>query len=783
MKSNRSIYTILIITVASILYSCSTTSKLDQGDQLYTGMKKTKFYDKDKSENAEATIANVENVLDASPNNAFMGGTKQMSFFPPIGLWMYNKYVDDSTGFGRWMFKRFATKPITIKSVNPKNRCLVAKSILNEAGYFSGSANYKIITNKRNPKKAMIKYFVNMGPLLIIDEIEPLDISGVPDSLKTKKWQYKFIKPGDPFSIQKMKDEREAIAAAMRNDGFYFMSPDAIIFKADTLQKILHATLKPTFKSNLAKEVFHKWELRNLSITMNGLEGQAPNNEIDYKGLKIRFYGKKPPVRPGILRQRIRFREGKLYTQIDEDLTRQELARLGAFGGMEYRFIPYAEDSLKSFAEIGKLDLSILASLDKPWDASLEGAFNFKSNNFMGPGLKFSMAKRNVFGGGEKVGFDIYGSYEVQSGHRQAGTKFFDLNSYEVGTALNFAFPSILWPGLTDKYYHFPTSTNFQFSTSVLNRAGFFSMVNLGLNAMYEFQPHSQHKHRIYPIKLNYNFIQHKTQKFEDILAQNPALRLSLRSQLIPQMSYTYTYDNYSGRHNKHHIWAELGFSQAGNIINALYSLGKEKYNDTKKIFGVPYSQFVKATAELRYTYNINRNMAIATRFGTGIIYAYGNMDVAPYSEQFYVGGANSIRAFTVRSTGPGKYVPDRDNKYGFLDQTGDFKLEFNTEYRYRLIGNLYGALFLDAGNVWLLRKDENRPGGAISEINGAGDFFKQIALGTGTGFRYDLTFLVVRLDFGYGLHLPYDTGKKGYFNVPNFKDGFGVHVAIGYPF
>lgn len=782
MKKHLTVIFGLIISLG--IFGCSTTSKLDPEDQLYTGMRKIKFYDKDNSQHAETTISNIENVLNASPNNSFMGGTKQMTFIPPIGLWMYNKYVDDSTGFGKWMFKRFATKPITIKSVNPKNRCLVAKSILNEAGYFHGSTNYEILTNKRNPKKAEIKYYVTMGPAMKYGEIMPLNASGIPDSIKTKEWNFQFLKPGAPFSIEDMKREREAISSAMRNDGFYFINSDAIIFQVDTLIKTGFASVKTTFRKDLPKEVFHKWQTNKISIVMNGLEGQTPNNEINYKGLKVRFYGKKPPVRLGVLRQHIRFKEGKLYTQFDEDMTRQALARLGAFGGMEYRFIPDTQDSLTSFEDIGKLNISILASQDKPWDASLEGSFKIKSNNYMGPGLRFSMAKRNVFGGGEKVSFDIYGSYELQAGHRQqTGTKFFDMNSYEVGTSLNFTFPNILWPGLTDRYYFFPTTTNFQLSSSMLNRAGFFSMVNLGLNAMYEFQPHSQHKHTIYPIKLNYNLMQHKTQKFEEILQDNPALRLSLRSQLIPQMSYTYTYDNYFSKKRAHHIWFELGFSQAGNIINALYSLGPKRYNETKKILGVPFSQFVKATAEVRYTFNIDRNQAIATRLGAGAIYAYGNMDVAPYSEQFYVGGANSIRAFTVRSIGPGKYIPNKNNKYGFLDQSGDIKLEFNTEYRFRLIGDLYGALFVDAGNIWLLRKDINRPGGSISEINGVSDFFKQIALGTGTGFRYDLTFLVVRLDFGYGLHLPYDTGKKGYFNVPKFKDGFGIHIAIGYPF
>ena len=162
-----------------------------------------------------------------------------------------------------------------------------------------------------------------------------------------------------------------------------------------------------------------------------------------------------------------------------------------------------------------------------------------------------------------------------------------------------------------------------------------------------------------------------------------------------------------------------------------------------------------------------------------GVLWSYGNQTVAPYSEQFYIGGANSLRAFTVRSLGPGTYNPGKDARYGYLDQTGDIKLEANVEYRFPIFGDLYGATFLDAGNVWLLRKDKSRPGGQLTWK----DLAKSIALNTGIGVRYDLDFLVIRLDLGVALHVPYDTGKSGYYNIPKFKDGLGLHFAIGYPF
>ena len=170
-------------------------------------------------------------------------------------------------------------------------------------------------------------------------------------------------------------------------------------------------------------------------------------------------------------------------------------------------------------------------------------------------------------------------------------------------------------------------------------------------------------------------------------------------------------------------------------------------------------------------------NINIATRLFGGVIYSYGNSEAAPYTDQFYVGGANSIRAFTVRSLGPGAYRP-KNSKYSYMDQTGDVKLEANAELRARLVGDLHGAIFLDAGNVWTLRHDAKRPGAQLTAST-----IKNIALGTGVGLRYDLDFLVIRFDVGIGLHAPYATSKSGFYNIERFKDGLGLHFAIGYPF
>ena len=205
----------------------------------------------------------------------------------------------------------------------------------------------------------------------------------------------------------------------------------------------------------------------------------------------------------------------------------------------------------------------------------------------------------------------------------------------------------------------------------------------------------------------------------------------------------------------------------------------------------------MRVETDLTKTWTLDAKTQLVGHVNAGIVYSYGNSTEAPFSENFYVGGANSIRAFTVRSIGPGSFkgIPG-DRQFSYLMQNGDTKLVMNLELRRRLFGNLYGALFLDAGNVWssadwLLPQDDGQDHDFVDTWNSyfsgidlrASRFFRELATGTGIGLRYDLDFLVLRADWGFGLHLPYDTGKSGYFNIPRFKDMHSLHIAIGYPF
>ena len=305
---------------------------------------------------------------------------------------------------------------------------------------------------------------------------------------------------------------------------------------------------------------------------------------------------------------------------------------------------------------------------------------------------------------------------------------------------------------------------------------------NVKLKGSYEWQTGGGEKSSliITPFKLTFNVLQHQSEEFREIADANPALYISLKDQFIPAMEYTYTYDNASARGIKNPIWWQSTVTSAGNLTSVIYrAFGQSFSKEDKRLLNVPFAQFVKLNTEFRHLWNMDKNNKIASRVALGALFAYGNATIAPYSEQFYVGGANSIRAFTVRSIGPGGYHP-AESRYSYLDQTGTFRFEANVEYRFRIFKSIWGATFLDAGNVWLMRKDEARPNSQL-ELK---TFPKQIALGTGVGIRYDMDILVFRLDFGIPLHLPYDTERSGYYNVTgSFMKNLGIHFAIGYPF
>ncbi len=769
--------------------SCSTTKHIPEGEQLYTGQRGMIIHNPYPTSVGETAIEEVEAALAAAPNNAFLGSST-MRWPIPLGLWTYNVFGRSEKGVGRWIYNKFGNEPVLLSSVNPDIRIKAAQNLLRDYGYFNGRVSYRTFTDKRDSLKVKLQYTVDMRNPYVIDTVEYRGFKPQTKRIMELGRRRSLISPGEQFNVLDLDGERTRISTLLRNVGCYYFRPDYLTYQADTtLVRGGHVSMRLIPVEGMppvAEKVFYEGKR---SFFLLGRNGEEPNDSLQYRDLTIHYYNKLQ-VRPNMLYRWTNY-QGFLRKQAVQDsaglsrrrdfmhrysLNRQNriqerLANIGIFKYTDMQYTPrdttFAKDTL---------DLRFVAALDKPYDAELDFNYKMKSNNQTGPGASFTVTKKNVFGGGESWNVKLYGSYEWQTGKNSSSL----MNSYEMGISTALTFPRVVFPRMGDREYDFPATTTFKLYADRLNRAKYYKLLAFGGNVTYDFKPQATQKHSFTPFRLTFNVLSGQTDAFRQLQADNPTLYTSLQDQFIPVMEYTFTYDNASVRDKRHPIWWQTTIASAGNVTSLIYlATGQSLSEKGKKLMGVPFAQYLKLNSEFRYLYRINKNQSIATRVAAGIIRAYGNAYTAPYTEQFYVGGANSVRAFTTRGVGPGGYIPSNDKRYAYINHVGDVRLEANAEYRFHLIADLHGALFLDAGNVWLLREDPDRPQGKLT----LKDFPKQIALGTGVGLRYDMDFLVFRLDLGIALHDPYDTGKSGYYNIPKFKDGMALHFAIGYPF
>ena len=768
-------YIFVLLGMLAGLSSCSTTKHLPEGETLYLGLKNITIQNEDETKAGQTALDEVMGAISIAPNNAIV--TYPNVRFPiPFGLWMYNRFERYEKGFGRWIFKHLAADPVLLSEVNPDTRAKVAGNLLRDYGFFDGHVTWKIDSTK-NERAVKLSYNIDMGRPYRIDTLLYEGFAPRTDSLIHARSSERLVHTDDYFNVNTLNAERQRVVDLLRNHGYYYARTDFLTFLADTLMRPGYVMLKMVPAANLPKEALKTYHIGKTAVYLTGYNGEPPVDSMKLRDFTVFYAGDKPGLRFDVLRKRFLYRKGELYSQTRQDYTQEALSRLGVFKFNEMQYLPRSgEDTL---------DVRVNAMFDLPYDSELELNVTTKSTKQTGPGAIFKLTKKNFLRMGASLNLELKGSYEWQTSSTVDGDKSV-MNSYELGAALSLDFPRIVIPWVRNRIdpFRFPSETHFRIYAEQVNRARYFKMLSFGGSISYSFQKSRSMKHTVTPVHLAFNHLQRRTATFDSIALANPMLFHSLDDQFIPSISYTFTYDD-SWRQRRWRIWWENSFTSAGNITSAIYAaFGRGFKEKEKKFLGTPFAQFLKFTSEIRPLFYINEKQQLAGRLMAGVIWAYGNKTIAPYNEQFYVGGANSIRAFTVRSLGPGRFHPADNAAYSYVDETGDIKLEANLEYRFRLFsnmfgGNLNGAVFLDAGNVWLMRKDEARPGAEFTFKH----FFDNIAVGTGVGIRYDLSFLVLRLDWGIALHVPYETGRSGYYNIPRFKDGQGLHFAIGYPF
>jgi len=777
----RKINNIAFLFLASLIaVSCSTTKKIPEGDQLFIGLTDIKYNNYEKNSHAEKTKEEVEAALATAPNGALFGSSYYRTPFP-YGLWIWNAFSGSNGHVAKWITKSFGKKPVLMSWVNPTLRASVAQSVLRNHGYFRASVGYETFTQK-NPKKAKIGYNVDMSHLFTIDTIEYVNFPANADSLLSASSDNRLLHSGDAFDVAALDAERTRITKLFRNNGYYYYQSRYASYLADTVAIPGKVKLRLQLADSIPAAVSRKWYIGKVNIEMRKKFMEQLNDSFSNRFFSVHFNGRRPPIRTRVIMSDMKLRPRSLYNYENYLESANKINSTGLFSTVDFRFTPR-----DTTAKCDTLDLTLSCVFNKPYDFYIETNVTNRTSGRFGPELVLGFAKRNAFRGGEKLDVNLHGSYEWETNGGNS-----KMNSYEYGLDTSLEFPRLVAPFMggnrprRDKktqrrrrmrYYTTPT-TLAKLSFNVLNRPNYFKMHTTSAEWTYKWQRTATSRHEFSPLMLKYQYLNRTTNAFDSILTENPYLSTTMQNMFIPKMRYYYKY--VSPKTYRNPIYWDFTVTEAGNILSLGYMAAGKKWGEKdKKMFKDAYAQFLKLETDFTKTWQLSTSSQLLAHVSAGAIFTYGNSSQAPYSEQFYVGGANSIRAFTVRTIGPGSYMVPGDSKLSYIDQTGDLKLVFNLEYRKRLFGSVYGAVFIDAGNIWTLKDDGYRNGSKFRFKN----LLDETALGTGIGLRYDLDFLVLRLDWGVGLHLPYDTGKSGYFNIGKFKDCHSLHLAVGYPF
>lgn len=771
---------IIYLCVSLLLMACSTTSSVPEDDWLYTGLDDIK-YDAENKSGDHYIIAQteIEAALACAPNGALFGSSYYRTPFP-YGLWIWNATEGKDGPVSNWLRKSFGKEPVLMSWVNPELRASVAQNTLKNNGYFRGSVDYDIIQQK-NPRQQKIGYKVDMGHLFTLDTIKYVGFSSAADSLIATTEAHATIHQGDGFSVSALDAERSRISQLFRNNGYYYYQPAFTTYLADTLMAPGKVQLQLHQVSDIPEEALRPWSIGKIDITVRRNRTEEITTHRNRRRITVHHGGKTSPLRMRNIMTNMKLRSGQLYNQ---DLHIETVNRLNTMGMFSQCDVTFSKRDTTSTCDT--LDVALNAILGEPYSLSLETDIHNKSNGFIGPTVAIGITRNNLFHGGEKLSFNLHGGIEWNLMTKQVGANEYDhLNTYEYGGDVTLEIPRLLFPGMERKRFTVSPSTVIKLDAGAQNRSGYFRMNTFGAELTYKLQTSPTLMHEFTPLMVDYQQMAKTTERFDSIVSKYPYLEQTMRDKLIPRMRYTIIYTSPSSYLNP--IRWETTISEAGNVLSLGYlAAGKDWNQKDKELFKTPYSQFVKITTDLVKTWRLTEKSELVGHVNAGYIWCYGNSNFAPYSEEFYVGGANSIRAFNVRGIGPGRSFTGANSQEAMTLNTGTMKLQLNMEYRFNLFGSLNAAVFADAGNVWDTHTDDD----VLQRAEKYGDprfrlnhLLGDLATCVGLGIRYDLDFLVIRLDWGLGLHVPYSTSKSGYFNIPTFRDAQALHFAVGYPF
>ena len=759
-----------------LLSSCSGLKYVPEGQRLYTGSKVI-IKSPEKNKNQSALQTELESVLRPKPNGAILGQR------PKLYFWHLGQ--GKTKGLGKFLADKFGEAPVLLKNVKISATSGLITNRLYNNGFFKAGVTNEVVTQERT---AQVNYTANTGKVYTIKEINfPVGDTLINAAVRATQ-AGTLLQVGEPYNLNTFTAERVRIDNVLKNEGYFYFSPQYLIFQVDSTlnhQANVFVRVKPTTPARASRPYWLNQVSLNTSYILTDTVTRQP---VLYK--KYRYFPDEKVFKAKAITNATFLYPDSLFRRRRRDQTISRLMSLNTFKFVEIRLKPAAAGDSAGRA---RLDADVLMTQLKKKSLRADLQLVQKSNGFIGPGITVSFRNRSALRGGEQLLLNAVASTETQT-NSGSGTGALGLTSYELGVNGQLLFPRLVVPKLPLLNPRLPNS-DFQPRTTLgagvraVTRASYFTQYFFNLNYGYTFKTKITNEQEIRPIDITYVSFT-PTALFDTVvLRERPFLRSAFQQQFILASSYRYTYNQQMLEQRRQQIYFSGQVEGSGNLTQGLVSSlgGTKNANGRYTIAGQEYSQYLKLDLELREYYRLSQNPTkgnrLVARLQAGVGLPYGNSSVLPYPKQYGIGGPNSVRAFAARGIGPGTYRPvsNQENLNSFYDQVGDIRLEGNVEYRQDLVPYLKGAIFVDAGNIWLVNPDPSRPG---VDANGRPDgrygqfspstFLKELAVGAGVGLRVDVQFFVIRFDFAFPLQAPY--GK------PESSSG-RLNLAIGYPF
>lgn len=645
----------------------------------------------------------------------------------------------------------FSRKPVIYDTLQARLSCQDLMTAMQNEGYMN--AGVSLYTETKG-KKLKATYLLHPGQPFLIGKVNyDIQDEGILQLLHLDQPANQQIKPGMRFTVETLDNERKRIAGLLSDNGYFRFNKDFIHFAADTIMG-----------------------RKDIALTLQ-LRKYKPNNnspEVDHTRYLIRDVlfqsndSDRIHLRKQVLLNATAIKEGRPYDASALQRTYNNFARLQA---VKYTNIKFAE-----VPDTNLLDCHIQISTNKPSTISFQPEGTNTAGD-LGAAASITYTNRNLFHGSEQLSIEFRGAYEAITGLEG----YQDQNYTEFSVETKLVFPRFLAPFLSKSFRRRQTaSSEWAVSWDFQNRPEFHRRVFSSAWRYRWSEPKHHLNYRFDLLDLNYVYMPWISSTFKrDYLDnaenRNAILRYNYEDIFIMKTGFTVSYTDGVDA-------VRANFESAGNLLNGVSKGFGFKTNSQGQhtLFNIAYAQYVKFDFDYTHLFQFDKRNALALHAGLGVAYPYGNSTVLPFEKRYFSGGANSVRGWSVRELGPGKFK-GTDGRIDFINQTGDVKLDLNAEYRSSLFWKLQGALFIDAGNIWTLRNYAEQPGGQFKFT----EFYKQIAASYGMGLRLNFDYFILRFDVGMKAINPAYESEKEHWSIihPKLSRDFDFHFAVGLPF